>query len=67
MDTVGEGASGGALLQHLIADGYPGLLDGLRPTQDWEDSISGAYREVADSGLLMRVMTETGGEYFASP
>jgi hypothetical protein len=61
--TVGEGSSGGALLQHLIADAYPGLLDGLRPTQDWQDSISGAYREFADSGLLMRAMTETGMEY----
>lgn len=61
--TVGEGSSGGALLQHLIADAYPGVLDGLRPTQDWEDSISGAYREFADSGLLIRAMTETGMEY----
>ncbi len=31
--TIGEGSSGGALLQHLIGDAYPGLLDGLRPTQ----------------------------------
>jgi hypothetical protein len=61
--TVAEGASGGALLQHLIADAYPGLLDGLRPTQDWQDSVSGAYREFADSALLMRAMTETGLEF----
>ncbi|HEY3179052.1 MAG TPA: DUF6351 family protein [Casimicrobiaceae bacterium] len=50
--TISEGNSGGALLQHLIADSYPGLLDGLRPTQDWEDSISGAYREFADSAAV---------------
>jgi hypothetical protein len=50
--TIGQGDSGGALLQHLIADNYPGLLSGLRPTNDWEDSISGAYREFADSGVL---------------
>jgi hypothetical protein len=43
--TIGEGGSGGALLQYLIADAYPGILDGLRSTQDWEDSVSGAYRE----------------------
>jgi hypothetical protein len=61
--TIGEGGSGGALLQHLVADAYPGLLDGLRPTQDWQDSVSGAYREFADSGLLMRAMTEAGAEY----
>ena len=53
--TIGDGASGGTLLQHLIADSYPGLIDGVRPTnsQDWEDSISGAYREFADSGALV--------------
>lgn len=51
--TIGQGSSGGALLQHLIADSYPGLLDGLRPTQDWTESISGAYREFADSGVLL--------------
>lgn len=50
--TIGNGSSGGALLQHLIADSYPGLLDGLRPTQDWTDSISGAYREFVDSAVL---------------
>ncbi len=55
--TVGAGSSGGALLQHLIADAYPGLLDGLRPIQDWEDSISGAYREFADSAALMQAFT----------
>jgi len=51
--TVGAGGSGGALLQHLIADAYPGILDGLRPTQDWEDSVSGAYREFADSAAVV--------------
>ncbi len=50
--TIGTGSSGGALLQHLIADSYPGLLDGLRPTSDWTDSISGAYREFADSAAV---------------
>jgi hypothetical protein len=54
--TIGEGASGGALLQYLIADAYPGILDGLRPTQDWQDSISGAYREFVDSGVVMEAI-----------
>jgi hypothetical protein len=52
--SIGQGSSGGALLQHLIGDAYPGLIDGLRPTQDWEDSIAGAYREFADSGVLLQ-------------
>ena len=57
--TIGDGGSGGALLQHLIADSYPGLIDGVRPTNatDWEDSISGAYREFADSGALVHAFT----------
>ena len=25
---------------------------------DWEDSVSGAYREFADSGALVRAFTE---------
>lgn len=54
--TIGEGGSGGALLQYLIADAYPGILDGLRPTQDWEDSVSGAYREFVDSAVVMQAI-----------
>lgn len=63
--TIGEGGSGGALLQHLTADSYPGLLDGLRPTSatDWEDSISGAYREFADSGALVHAFTTSALTY----
>ena len=63
--TIGEGASGGALLQHLTADSYPGLLNGLRITnaQDWEESISGAYREFADSGALVHAFTNSSLTY----
>jgi hypothetical protein len=61
--TIGEGGSGGALLQYLIADAYPGILDGLRPTQDWEDSISGAYREFADSAVVMQAIESSSVTY----
>jgi hypothetical protein len=61
--TIGRGASGGALLQHLIADNYPGLLDGLLPLMDWEDSMSGAYREFADAGLLLRAFESSALAY----
>ena len=54
--TIGRGGSGGALQQYLIADAYPGLLDGLLPTMDWQDQITGAYREFADCALLTRYM-----------
>jgi hypothetical protein len=61
--TIGNGDSGGALLQHLVADNYPGLLDGLRPTNDWEDSISGAYREFADSAAVTAAFTGSSFTY----
>lgn len=61
--TIGRGSSGGALLQHLIADSYPGILDGLLPTMDWEDSFSGAYREFADAGLLQLVFDSSDVDY----
>ena len=64
--TIGQGSSGGALLQHLIGDAYPGLLDGLRPTQDWEDSIAGAYREFADSGALLQAFNGSSLTYSAT-
>ncbi|MEF7614004.1 DUF6351 family protein [Aquincola sp. MAHUQ-54] len=57
--TIGQGGSGGALLQYLVAENYPGLVDGLRPTQDWEDSISGAYREFADSAAVTAAFTSS--------
>lgn len=52
--TVGQGDSGGALQQYLIADAYPGLLDGLRPTNDWQDQWVGAAREFGDCAALYR-------------
>ncbi len=61
--TIGEGGSGGALLQYLIADAYPGILDGLRPTQDWEDSVSGAYREFVDSAVVMQAIESSNLTY----
>ncbi len=61
--TVGQGGSGGALLQYLVADSYPGLLDGLRPTQDWTDSISGAYREFVDSAVVTQAFNTSPYSY----
>lgn len=63
--TIGQGGSGGAIFQHNIADSYPGLLDGLRPTQDWSDSLSGAYREFMDSAVLVQAFTSSNFTYSA--
>jgi len=46
--TVGYGGSGGAIQQLLIAQIYPGLLDGLQPAASFPDSSL----HTADCGLL---------------
>lgn len=38
--TIGSGASGGSMQQHLIAQNYPGLLDGIQPSLSFPDSLS---------------------------
>ena len=56
--TIGEGGSGGAIQQILLAQDYPGLLDAIAPTVPFPDalSISGG---VYDCALLT--------DYYASP
>jgi hypothetical protein len=46
--TVGNGGSGGAIQQLLIAQIYPGLLDGLQPSLSFPDSTM----HTPDCGLL---------------
>ena len=43
--TVGFGFSGGALQQHMIAENYPGLLDGLVPGAGYRASFEVARSE----------------------
>lgn len=38
--SIGVGASGGSMQQLLIANNYPGLLDGIMPKRDYPDGIS---------------------------
>ena len=38
--TVGAGASGGSMQQHLIASNYPGLLDGIVPKRSYPDGLT---------------------------
>ena len=51
--TLGNGASGGAIQQLLIAQNYPGLLDGLLPAMSFSDSFS-VLPGVTDCRLLAR-------------
>ena len=52
--TIGWGGSGGSVQQHLIAQNYPGLLDGIIPTLSYPDIIS-LMPSVVDCTLLDRV------------
>ncbi|WP_299451748.1 DUF6351 family protein [uncultured Pigmentiphaga sp.] len=51
--TTADGSSGGAHQQHLHASNYPGLLQGILPSDGWQDTWTTA-REFADCGLLKR-------------
>jgi hypothetical protein len=49
--TIGAGASGGSMQQHLIAQNYPGLLDGITPSLSYSD-ITSVMSNVVDCSLL---------------
>ena len=51
--TIGFGGSGGAMQQHLIANNYPGLLDGLMPSYSWPDLMT-VIPMVTDCSLMER-------------
>jgi hypothetical protein len=38
--TIGAGGSGGSMQQHLLANNYPGLLDGVMPGRAYPDQMS---------------------------
>jgi hypothetical protein len=52
--TLGFGGSGGAIQQLLIAQNFPGLLDGILPSLTYPDSVS-VRAGVTDCRLLLRV------------
>lgn len=58
--TVGLGASGGAIQQHLIADNYPGILDGVIAQISYPD-IWSIYPGILDCVLLSRYFDENAG------
>jgi len=49
--TIGSGRSGGSMQQHLIANNYPGLLDGIIPTAAFADTLL-FLNHMADCELL---------------
>jgi hypothetical protein len=58
--TIGDGGSGGAIQQLLIAYGYPGLLDGVSASVPFPDAASIAGG-VTDCGLLVHYYTTPKG------
>ena len=50
--TLGFGGSGATYQQHQIADGYPGLLDGLIVQRSFPDMEFGTVGMISDSRLL---------------
>ncbi|WP_198084178.1 DUF6351 family protein [Variovorax sp. E3] len=51
--TIGTGPSGGAMIQHFIAQSYPGVLDAITPGLSFADTPS-VILDVVDCSLLNR-------------
>jgi len=60
--TIGTGGSGGSMQQHLIAQNYPGLLDGIIPGASYPDPIT-ILGPVSDCSLLARAFDNSGHEW----
>jgi hypothetical protein len=57
--TIGHGASGGSMQQHLIGNNYPGLLDGIMPARSYPDTMT-FLQPLYDCELVAKA-TEAGG------
>jgi Tannase-like family of unknown function (DUF6351) len=60
--TIGHGASGGSMQQHLIANAYPGLLDGIMPGRSYGDVMI-FQQPHYDCELLQNVFNKSGGKW----
>jgi hypothetical protein len=57
---ISDGCSGGSSFQHLLANAYPGLVDGIQPSCSYADARStGSMGEAPDCVLLNRYFTQT--------
>lgn len=57
--TIGHGASGGSMQQHVIANRYPGLFDGIMPMRSYPDVMS-FLQPLYDCELLANVFKQGG-------
>jgi len=58
--TIGEGGSGGAIQQYMIAQNYPGLLDAISPTVPFPDVVT-TSAGVLDCSLLTNFYRSAAG------
>ena len=49
--TIGDGCSGGSIMQQVIAGAYPGLIDGIQPQCSFQDTMT-TFIEISDCGDL---------------
>jgi Tannase-like family of unknown function (DUF6351) len=61
--TMGWGGSGGAIQQIMIAENYPGLLDGLVPSATFQDT---QLADPTDCRLLNRYFAGSGAAFTAA-
>ena len=64
--TTAEGCSGGSIGQHMVANNYPGLLQGIQPNCSFSDNWSTGL-EVIDCHLLLNYYTATSPLLWAIP
>ncbi len=57
MFTIGQGPSGGSMQQNLIANAYPGILDGIMPERLYADELT-FLQPLFDCELLVNVFKE---------
>jgi len=62
MFTIGHGASGGSMQQHMIGNNYPGLLDGIMPARSYPDTMS-FLQPLYDCELLEHVFNTSGNAW----
>ena len=62
MFTIGHGASGGSMQQHLIGNNYPGLLDGIMPARSYPDTMS-FLQPLYDCELLEHVFNTSSNAW----
>jgi hypothetical protein len=60
--TIGHGASGGSMQQHMIGNNYPGLLDGIMPARSYPDVMS-FLQPLYDCEVLEHVFDASSGKY----